>query len=298
MSPSAAPAPLPTWSQWTRLPIEHRFTPASLGETLDGGQAFRWSRTPEDTWRGVFATHVVELRLTENSDIEFRSATEATASRSALLSYLSMAATLEHDLARLPLSSDPVLAAAVESCPGLILLRQPFAETLLAFILSSTKQIPQIRQMCETLAQRFGDQLAPGFHALPQWERLAGLSEAELRGCSLGFRARYVKECAEFLAAHPGWLEEVEHSPYPAAKDALCTLPGVGAKVADCVLLFGAGRLEAFPVDVWILRALATRYGLDGWKPAMVTHFGRVHFGRRAGLAQQYLFSYERSRNR
>jgi N-glycosylase/DNA lyase len=71
-------------------------------------------------------------------------------------------------------------------------------------------------------------------------------------------------------------------------------LPGVGAKVADCVLLFGAGRLEAFPVDVWILRTLAKRYGLVGWSPDAVAHFGRIHFGPRAGLAQQYLFAWER----
>jgi N-glycosylase/DNA lyase len=78
------------------------------------------------------------------------------------------------------------------------------------------------------------------------------------------------------------------------AKARLLELPGVGEKVADCVLLFGAGRLEAFPVDTWVLKALARRYGLDGWKPAQVAQFGRAHFGPLAGLAQQYLFAWER----
>ncbi len=81
---------------------------------------------------------------------------------------------------------------------------------------------------------------------------------------------------------------------YAAAKARLLELPGVGEKVADCVLLFGAGRLEAFPVDTWILKALERRYGLTGWKPAQIAHFGRTHFGPLAGLAQQYLFSWER----
>ena len=114
------------------------------------------------------------------------------------------------------------------------------------------------------------------------------------RACLLGFRAKYISKTAKFLAHHPGWLEETEHLPYAAAKARLVELPGVGEKVADCVLLFGAGRLESFPVDTWMLKSLARRYALDGWKPAQVAHFGRTHFGQLAGLAQQYLFSWER----
>ena len=82
--------------------------------------------------------------------------------------------------------------------------------------------------------------------------------------------------------------------PYAAAKERLCELPGVGEKVADCVLLFGAGRLEAFPVDVWILKTMARRYGLEDWRPGQVAQFGRAHFGPGAGLAQQFLFAWER----
>ena len=89
---------------------------------------------------------------------------------------------------------------------------------------------------------------------------------------------------------------------YPASIERLISefkrLPGVGEKIADCVLLFGADRLEAFPVDTWILRALARRYTLDGWKPAQVAQFGRAHFGPLAGLAQQFLFAWERSQPR
>ena len=98
----------------------------------------------------------------------------------------------------------------------------------------------------------------------------------------------------EETADQPGWLVETERLPYAAAKARLLELPGVGEKVADCVLLFGAGRLEAFPVDVWVLKSLARRYGLAGWKPAQVAQFGRTHFGPSAGLAQQYLFAWER----
>jgi len=129
---------------------------------------------------------------------------------------------------------------------------------------------------------------------LPTWAELAAIPEEKLRACQLGFRARFIHDTAQFLAGNPGWLDETEHLPYASAKARLMELPGVGEKVADCVLLFGAGKLEAFPVDTWILKALARRYQLDGWKPAQVAQFGRAHFGPFAGYAQQFLFSWER----
>jgi N-glycosylase/DNA lyase len=138
----------------------------------------------------------------------------------------------------------------------------------------------------------------PTWHRLPTWSEIAAVPEAELRRCQLGFRARYIHQTAQFIATHPGWLKETEALPYAEAKARLVTLPGVGEKVADCVLLFGAGRLEAFPVDVWILKTMAARYGLEGWKPAQVAQFGRAHFGPLAGLAQQYLFAWERAEAR
>jgi N-glycosylase/DNA lyase len=207
-----------------------------------------------------------------------------------------MAAVLKEALAQMPLSSDSVLANAVAGCPGLIILRQPLEETLLAFLLSSNKRIPQIRQMCEALAFRHGALLAHGLHALPTWETLASVSKDALRRCSLGFRARHVHGTARFLAAHPGWLDRVRSAPYSDAHALLLELPGVGDKIADCVLLFAGGKPEAFPVDVWILRALENNYGLHGWKPAQLAQFGRVHFGPFAGLAQQHLFAAERRR--
>jgi N-glycosylase/DNA lyase len=148
----------------------------------------------------------------------------------------------------------------------------------------------------QTTSQSLIDNIV--FHRLPTWTELAAVSESELRACSLGFRARHVAAIARFLAENPGWLEATEHAPYSEAKASLITLQGVGEKVADCVLLFGAGKLEAFPVDVWILKTMERRYGLDGWKPAQVAQFGRAHFGPLAGLAQQYLFAWERAESR
>ena len=283
-------------SDWKALP---GWSPSAavLGETLDGGQSFRWSRTDE-TWTGLWGESAVALRLStspsggvEWQNLGGKTAEPAAALRQYLAFDLDWAALTD----ALPWRSDAHLAQCIAAFPGLRILRQPFGETLLGFLCSATKQIVQIKQMCALLAERHGSPLGETpFRRLPSWPELARIPEKNLRDCLLGFRARYIAATAQFLAERPGWLEETEHHPYPDAKARLMELPGVGEKVADCVLLFGAGKLEAFPVDTWVLKSLARRYGLDDWKPAQVAHFGRTHFGPLAGLAQQYLFAWER----
>ncbi len=294
----AAPAPLRPdgpWSAWQPLEGLPAFSPAVLAETLDGGQAFRWTREADGIFFGVWDGHVVRVRLGANGAVEWAApASLAATTALALRRYLGLDRDFSAFTDTLPWRSDAHLAACLAAFPGLRILRQPFGETLLGFLCSATKQIVQIKQMMALLAERHGAEILPGTHRLPTWAELAVLPEEKLRACLLGFRARYIAETARYLAAHPGWLDETEALPYPAAKERLCSLPGVGEKVADCVLLFGAGRLEAFPVDVWILRTMERRYGLEGLKPAHVAQFGRAHFGPLAGLAQQFLFAYER----
>lgn len=304
------------WSAPQPLPQATRLSAAVLAETLDGGQAFRWNQLPDGSWLGVFGEHIVRLSLDSTGILHWSTPTSARAKpSSAALAKTQRALARYLDLERDPLTladalpwrSDPHLARCLAAFPGLRILRQPFGETLLGFLCSATKQIVQIKQMLALLAERHGAPLLQlstqnpelkTVSALPTWPQLAAIPEADLRACLLGFRARYIHQTAQFLSAHPGWLDETETLPYAVAKDRLCSLPGVGEKVADCVLLFGAGRLEAFPVDVWIIKAMAQRYGLAGWKPAQIAHFGRVHFGPLAGLAQQYLFAYERQARR
>jgi len=302
----------PAWSEWRPLA---GWTPsaATLAETLDGGQSFRWNHAG-GIWTGTWAGGLAQLRL-ENGRLHWRA---PRALQVAVAASLPRYLGLDRDWAALadsmPWRSDAHLAQAIAAFPDLRLLRQPFGETLLGFLCSATKQIVQIKQMCALLAERHGaplletggartplraDPAAKGLAALPSrrlptWPELALIPEKDLRQCLLGFRAKYINRTAQYIAARPGWLEETEHLPYADAKARLLELPGVGEKVADCILLFGAGRLEAFPVDTWILKSLERRYGLAGWKPAQVAHFGRTHFGPLAGLAQQYLFAWER----
>jgi N-glycosylase/DNA lyase len=283
----------PAWSDWQPLPGNWRPSSGVLAETLDGGQSFRWHHA-DGVWTGLWGGCVAQLRSHHDSP-EWRAPKSL---EPVVIAALPRYLGLDRDWAALtdslPWRSDAHLATCLAAYPGLRILRQPFGETLLGFLCSATKQIVQIKQMCALLATRHGMSVAPGLHRLPTWEELAGIPEKQLRACLLGFRAKYIHGTAKFLARHPGWLEETENLPYAAAKARLIELPGVGEKVADCVLLFGAGKLEAFPVDTWVLKSLARRYGLDGWKPAQVAHFGRTHFGPLAGLAQQYLFAWER----
>lgn len=305
------------WSDWQPL-TGWQPTPVTLAETLDGGQSFRWrhddggaATPPRIHWTGLWSDHMVQLRR-DDERLEWRAPVALHAAAAvALPRYLGLDYNWTALTDSLPWRSDPHLAQCLQAFPDLRLLRQPFGETLLGFLCSATKQIVQIKQMVALLAERHGAEIgrariplraesaAKGLaalphHRLPTWKELAQIPEKDLRACLLGFRAKYIHDSANYIAQRPGWLEETEHLPYAAAKARLLELPGVGEKVADCVLLFGAGKLEAFPVDTWILKALERRYGLSGWKPAQVAHFGRTHFGPLAGLAQQYLFSWER----
>ena len=284
------------WSAWQPLAGWTDCNPRCLRETLDGGQAFRWRPTGENEWRGAWGGHTARLRLEPDGRLLARAPLASTAATSAELSrYLDLDRDYATERDALPWRTDPHLARCLAAFPGLRLLRQPFGETLLGFLCSATKQIVQIRQMCDALANNLGEPLPGGGRALPTWPRLAEASDGELRACGLGFRARHVANTARFLAERPGWLEEAESRAYPEAKEMLRQLPGVGEKVADCVLLFGAGKWEAFPVDVWILRVMETRYGLSGWTSAQTAQFGRLHYGRLAGYAQQFLFAWERA---
>jgi N-glycosylase/DNA lyase len=311
--PKTVPAAI--WSSWQPLGDVPPINPAVLAEILDGGQAFRWQRNTGGIWLGIWANCCARLRIGAAGGIEWSAPTalQALVAR-ALPLYFSSGCDQEALANALPWRSDPHLARCMTDFRGLRILRQPFGETLLGFLCSATKQIVQIKEMIAQLAARHGTPLAAGstlatgasspqgnkgtfgtVRQLPTWTELATLSETELRACRLGFRARYITETAAVLAVRPGWLEETEGAPYAQAKARLCALPGVGEKIADCVLLFGAGRLEAFPVDTWILQAMAARYGLGGWRPAQIAQFGRAHFGPGAGLAQQYLFAFERA---
>jgi N-glycosylase/DNA lyase len=268
-----------------------------LAATLSSGQAFRW-RQNGGAWEGVIGTRWVRLR--QEADRIFAESA-AAADWQWLRHYLQLEVRLEEILATFP--EDQPMRAAVAHCRGLRLLRQEPWECLASFICSSTKQIVQIEQIVTLLSGRFGEPLAVGkgiapAYSFPTAARIAEASEAELRECKLGFRAPYLAATARALASGKMNLSRLSELPMDEARTALLGLPGVGVKIADCVLLFAYGFQRAFPVDVWINRALQQLYFPKRRpKPRRLRQFSQTYFGPHAGYAQQYLFHYMRTRD-
>jgi len=180
---------------------------------------------------------------------------------------------------------DSYLRAAAEAARGITILRQDFFETLISFIVSQNNNIPRIKKILHALcafdaAEGQEDQT---LYRFPAPERIAALSEEELLRMGLGYRAAYVKETAASYAREPFSADENE--PTSDVTRRLMEYKGVGVKVASCVALFGLGRKDAFPVDVWVRRILDTRYQQG---------FPMERYARFAGVYQQYMFYYER----
>lgn len=268
-----------------------------LATTLASGQAFRW-RPQNDSWVGVVSGYWVRLKLNDQTLVA-----ETTSNRTDwdwLTHYLQLDLDLEKVLASFP--NDPSMLAAVSACRGLRLLRQDPWECLASFILSSTKQIVQIQQIVTLLCERYGEAVAvpEGFsahHAFPTAAKLATLTEADLRNCKMGFRAPYLLESARVISSGELDLARLHTLSVDEARMELLKLPGVGPKIADCVLLFAYGFQAAFPVDVWVMKALRELY-FPRRRPsrARLQRFTQTYFGCNAGYAQQYLFHYMRTR--
>lgn len=265
----------------------------NLGTTLDSGQVFRWQRDG-DVWNGVLGKYFLQLAQTRDG-IHARAAAPVES-----WGFLREFLQLDVDLAAIvkTFPDDEPMRAAVKACRGLRLLRQDPWECLASFILSSTKQIVQIRQIVALLASKFGEPtLAAGSNSFPTPQRIAAASEAELRACKMGFRAPNLLNAARQIAAGKLDLEIIRTHDYASARAELTTLRGVGAKIADCVLLFGYGFDSAFPVDVWIERALQELYFPHRRASGnRLRQFADNHFGPHAGYAQQYLFHYMRTK--
>ncbi|HXI68861.1 MAG TPA: DNA glycosylase [Verrucomicrobiae bacterium] len=307
-----------------------------LDATLDSGQAFRWHRTEErgrparefrdhageppallDSWTGIIGTH--QVRLTQTPDGIHATTAAPVENWDWLRQFLQTEIDLAAVLKTFP--DDEPMRAAVAACPGLRLLKQDPWECLASFILSSTKQIVQIRQIIALLCERFGEPCSgvsaerrkplqadecgslpkaatPALpFAFPTPQRIAACTEAELRDCKMGFRAPSLLAAAREIAEGRFDLERIRQLPHAEARAELMKLRGVGGKIADCVLLFACGFDAAFPVDVWIERALQRLYfPRRRASEQRLRRFAATHFGPHAGYAQQYLFHYIRTK--
>lgn len=246
---------------------------------LDCGQAFRWHEEENGIWQGIAFGKFLKIKQ-ENSTVTFYN-TSREDFDSLWLKYFD----LERDYAEIISSyTDKSLIAACTAYPGIRILKQDEWETVCSFIISANNNIPRIKGIIERLCENFGQKITGGF-AFPTPEALASL-EAEDLGCiRAGFRAKYIIDAARKISSGQVDFSKIENADFETAKQELLKIKGVGEKVAQCSLLYGFGRIEAFPVDVWVKRIIAELY--PNGLPDCINGT--------QGIAQQYLFHWRRN---
>jgi N-glycosylase/DNA lyase len=261
-----------------------------LARTLDSGQVFHWEKCG-DGFIGTIGERGVYVEQRRHR-LFFRGATAKI-----IAHYFA----LDHPLAEIcrTFPDDAAMGTARDFCQGLRIIRQPRWECLATFITSSMKQVAHIRQMSRALRERYGARreiLEHEVYTFPPADRMAKLTEADLRACALGYRAKNLLGTARRVGSDEADLEKWRALPDELLRERLCSLPGVGAKVANCVMLFAYERLRAFPIDVWIERVLRQKYFPRKRKvsAAQLRDFCASYFGEHGGYAQQYLFHHAR----
>jgi len=280
--------------------------PFNLDLTLCCGQAFRWNKEGE-WWYGIVKDKPFKIRQIE-CILEFQNVDE---------NFVEQYFGLSDDLPRIfeKISRDKHIEMAINKFGGLRLLRQDTWECLISYICATCKSISAIKQMIHNLSKKFGNKTyfdKHEFYTFPTSESLAKATVEALGDCGLGYRARYVSETTKAVYEDDFDFNRLKKTSYEKARKELLRFSGVGLKVADCISLFGLEKLEAFPVDVWIKRAIMNLYAshfpqesinkisadksLSLTEYSKVNLFGREYFGEYAGYAQEYLYHYERTK--
>jgi N-glycosylase/DNA lyase len=276
-----------------------------LDFSLCCGQVFRWKKIGE-WWYGVTGEKVFKIRQL-GAELDFENVTKE---------FVTCYFGLNDDLEQISrcIGRDDYIRKALRRFEGLRIVRQDPWECLISFICATYKSIAAIELMLSKLSVKLGEKKAfdgLDFYTFPTVEKLAFASENGLRECGLGYRVKYVQATAKKIYESKIELESLKTLPYLEARKTLVEFPGVGLKVADCVLLFSLEKLEAFPVDVWVKRVILNHYAnqlpealvkklsthdsLSNGEYEKLSAFGRSYFGRYAGYAQEYLYHYERT---
>lgn len=250
-----------------------------LKQTLDCGQAFRWSEDASGVWRGIAAGKSISI-YNSGADIVIKNSNEKD-----FFEFWADYFDLNRDYGQIieSFAENETLKRAAAFGGGIRILRQEPWEALCSFIISQNNNIPRIKGIIDRLCENFGEKCGD-MYTFPSAERLAKLTPDDLAVIRSGFRAKYIIDAAKKVASGEIDLNALSELSYDEAQVELLKIKGVGPKVADCALLYGCGHIEAFPKDVWIKRALDEFFGGEIPECAL----------NHAGIAQQYIFYYIR----
>lgn len=271
-----------------------------LSSTLDGGQSFDWKSGTDGFWFGLIRNCPFKLSISKTPtgsllDVEYESESSEKHLNS-LNSYLDLENPYEEIRDRL--KTDNKITKIVESVPNFTILQQDPWQTLVSFLLSTQSNIPRIKKnlsdlsfLSNNLVSAFG--LA--FYIFPSPDQLDIMGENQLRNLGLGYRAKNLAKVASLVNRKSFNIQAALSMEYEEAKQYLMTLPGVGPKVADCVLAFSMGHRIAFPVDRWVARGVKRNYSsTEKYTDVDISKWGREKFGLDSSYVQQIIFYYER----
>ena len=263
----------------------------NIDDTINSGQVFLWKKI-DSKWYGVDGKKI--LILEDKLDVKSKN--------------IHNFFRFDDDFQGIKkqLSKDKVMKKAINNFPGMRILRQDPFQCYISFIVSSNSNIPNIQTRLQKLSQKFGEKKIVDkneFFLFPEPEKLANASINEIAKCGLGYRTKYVKKAA--IAVNKGMIDfpSLKKQDYQEARDSLCQVFGIGKKVADCILLFSLDKLEAVPLDRWVLRILQKYYSKEfqiSTKTITEKTYDELHnkivdhFGEYAGYGQQFLFKNER----
>ena len=263
----------------------------NIDDTINSGQVFLWKKI-DSKWYGINGKNILILK--DELDIKSKEVQKFF--------------RFDDDFQEIKkqLSKDKVMKKAIGNFPGMRILRQDPFQCYISFIVSSNSNIPNIQTRLQKLSQKFGEKKIIGkneFFLFPKPEKLANASINDIAKCGLGYRTKYVKKAA--IAVNKGMIDfsSLKKQDYQEARDSLCQVFGIGKKVADCILLFSLEKLEAVPLDRWVLRILQKYYSKEfqiSTKTITEKTYDELHnkivdhFGEYAGYGQQFLFKNER----
>jgi N-glycosylase/DNA lyase len=259
------------------------------------GQCFRWVKQEDGSYTGVAYGRVLNVRSDYDKGIVVLDNTDKKEFQEIWYNYFDLGR--DYGEIKSVLAEDPVLDTAIEYGRGIRILKQEPWEMLISYIISANNSIPMISRSIGLLSEMYGKRLqyrGKTYYAFPTPSELQSAGVEEISACRAGFRCKYIYQAVGMVNSGVINLTEIASMDMAAARKELMTIPGVGPKVADCIMLFSMQKHRAYPVDVWVKRV--TEYFFLGGDVKMkeIQQFAEEKFGELAGFAQEYLFYYAR----